>query len=146
MKISACVQSGQGRHNVVLSTNENTHSITIAPKPDGTGSSASGGELLLLAIATCYCNDLYREAGKRGIKLNQVEVEAEGDFPAEGAAGRNITYRTKVVGEAGLPEINALIAHTDEVAEIHNTLRPAVPIILSKFEALPWGEEPDTLS
>lgn len=146
MKINACVQSGRGRHNVVLSTNENPHSITIAPKPNGQGSSASGGELLLLAVATCYCNDLYREAGKRGMKLTQVEVEAEGEFPEEGAAGRNITYRARVEAEASLAEINALIAHTDEVAEIHNTLRTAIPVTLSKFESLPWGEDPETLS
>ncbi|HEX2861880.1 MAG TPA: OsmC family protein [Lacunisphaera sp.] len=146
MKLGACIRSGQGRHDVVLSTNENEHTISIAPKADGTGSSASGGELLLLAVATCYCNDLYREAAKRGIRLTHVEVAAEGEFPREGKPARNITYRARVAAEAPLADINALIAHTDTVAEVHHTLRTAVPVTLSKLEALPWGEEPDTVS
>jgi uncharacterized OsmC-like protein len=35
---------------------------------------------LFLALATCYCNDIYREAAKRNIKVDSVEVEVEGTF------------------------------------------------------------------
>jgi uncharacterized OsmC-like protein len=92
MKISARVQNGHGQHNVTLSTNAKAHSIVIAPKAEGYGSSVNGGELLLLALATCYCNDIYREAAKRGIKVTQVEVEAEGEFAAEGAPATKVSY------------------------------------------------------
>jgi len=68
MRMGARVQNSQGRHEVTLRTNESVHSLTIPPKPAGFGSSANGGELLFLALATCYCNDVYREAAKRGLK------------------------------------------------------------------------------
>ena len=84
MRISARVQNSQGQHQVSLATNDTVHSLSIPPKPTGFGSSANGGELLFLALATCYCNDIYREAAKRGIEVVGVEVEVQGDFGAEG--------------------------------------------------------------
>jgi hypothetical protein len=54
---------------------------------DGGGSSANGGELLCLALATCYCNDVYREAKKRGIGENPASAinaeVVEGLFPGD---------------------------------------------------------------
>ncbi len=58
MKIAARVENREGIHHVTLATDGRTHSIEIPPKPTGFGSSANGGELLFLALATCYCNDL----------------------------------------------------------------------------------------
>jgi uncharacterized OsmC-like protein len=40
--------------------------------------------LLFLALATCYCNDIFREAAKQGLKIDGVEVKVEGEFGAEG--------------------------------------------------------------
>jgi organic hydroperoxide reductase OsmC/OhrA len=62
MKISARLENSEAQHYVRVTTNDSSHSITIPPKPSGFGSSANGGELLFLALATCYCNDIYREA------------------------------------------------------------------------------------
>jgi uncharacterized OsmC-like protein len=109
--------------------------LSIAPKADGFGSSANGGELLFLALATCYCNDIYREAKKRRIEVQSVEVEVFGEFGGEGEGARNIQYRATV--EAGAPreEILALMRHTDTVAEIHNTLRSSVPVALAECNA-----------
>ena len=50
MKISAKVQNSEGQHHVTLRTNDNVHSLAIPPKPTGFGSSANGGELLVLGI------------------------------------------------------------------------------------------------
>src|SRR5574342_87340 len=99
MKVSSRVQNGEGQHLVTLRTNDNVHSLAIPPKPTGFGSSANGGELLFLALATCYCNDIYREAAKRGLKVEHVEVEVEGEFGAEGEPARNVTYRAKVAAQ-----------------------------------------------
>ena len=96
MKISAHVDNSEGQHQVTLTTNDNSHSIVIPPKPTGFGSSANGGELLFLALATCYCNDIYREAAKQDIKVERVEVEVSGDFGAEGEGAKNVTYSAKV--------------------------------------------------
>ncbi len=136
MRISAHVQNGQGRHQVTLRTDDRTHSLTIAPKATGSGSSVNGGELLFLALATCYCNDLYREAAKRGIRIERVEVEVQGDFGAEGEAARNVTYRAKVAAHADAEAIRALMQATDGVAEIQNTLRAGTSVRLSEVEVI----------
>jgi len=137
MKISARVLNSEGNHQVILRTNDNTHTISIPSRASGFGSSANGGELLFLALATCYCNDIYREAGKMGIKVESVEVEVEGDFEAEGTPARNVAYRAKVAAHASQEEIEALMMFTDQVAEIQNSLRGETPVVFSHIEATP---------
>jgi len=74
MKISACVANQRGEHQVSLRTDDREHSLLIVPKADGSRSSVNGSELLFLALATCFCNDLYRGATKRGMDIRRVEV------------------------------------------------------------------------
>ena len=136
MKVSAKVQNSGGQHHVTLRTNDNVHSLAIPPKPTGFGSSANGGELLFLALATCYCNDIYREAAKRGLEVERVEVEVEGEFGAEGEPARNVSYRAKVTAQASEAQIRELMSQTDRVAEIQNTLRLETPVILSGIEVV----------
>ncbi len=136
MKISAGVKNREGQHQVTLQTNEIVQSIVIPPKPTGFGSSVNGAELLFLALATCFCNDLYREAGKNGIKVQQVEVAVEGDFGAEGEPATNVTYRAKVTAQASEEDIRRLIKQTDRATEIQNTLRRGTPVVLTSFEAI----------
>ena len=134
MKIKANVQNSQGQHHVTLTTNDHSHSIIIYPKSSGLGSSVIGGELLFLALATCYCNDIYREAAKRNIEVKKVEVEVSGDFGAEGEGARNVSYSAKVHAKGTEEEIRALMEHTDTVAEIQNTLRAGTDVKLSGVE------------
>jgi len=136
VRISARVENSEGKHHVTLTTDNRVHSIHISPKPTGYGSSTNRAELLFLALATCYCNDIYREAAKRGIKVKQVEVEVEGDFGSEGEAAKNLTYRAKVVAQASEEAIRELMHHTDQVAEIQNTLRVETPVRLALVEAV----------
>ena len=136
MKINARIQNSRNNHQVTLQTGENIHSINIPPKAGGFGSSANGGELLLLALATCYCNDIYREAAKRNIKVDRVEVEVDGDFGAEGEPAKNVVYRAKVEAQASEAEIRDLMRFTDTVAEIHNTFRVETPVVLSQIEVI----------
>ena len=136
MKITARLHNREGEHQVSLSTNDNVHSLSIAPKASGFGSSVNGGELLFLALATCYCNDIYREAAKRGIRVESVEVEVEGEFGAEGESARNVRYHAKIAAQAGEEAIRALAVETDRVAEIQNSLRAAIPVTLGEVEAV----------
>ena len=136
MKISARVENSRDNHQVTLQTNDNVHSITIPPKATGYGSSANGGELLFLALASCYCNDIYREAAKRNIKVERVEVDVEGDFGAEGEPAKNVTYRAKVFAQASEEDIREMMKFTDTVAEIQNTLRIETPVVLSQIEVV----------
>ena len=134
MKISARVANGNGVHQVRLSTNGREHSLAIPPKPEGFGSSANGGELLFLALATCYCNDVYREADKRGLRIEHLDVEVSGEFGGEGEPARNIVYRASAVSKAPRAEVLSVLRHTDSVAEIQNTLRQAVSVQLTDCE------------
>ncbi len=136
MRISARVENSEGKHHVTMATDNRVQSINIPPKPTGYGSSANGGELLFLALATCYFNDIYREAANRGINVKQVEVEVEGDFGSEGERAKNVTYRAKVVAQASEEAIRELMHHTDQVAEIQNTLRVEAPVRLGLIEAV----------
>ncbi|HEX5830948.1 MAG TPA: OsmC family protein [Gemmatimonadaceae bacterium] len=99
-------------------------------KPDGGGSGINGGELLCLALATCYCNDLYREAARRGLRLTGVEVDVVSEFGAAGEPARRIAYSAHVHSDAPAAEIEALLQHTDRVAEVHNTLRAGIAVEL----------------
>ena len=134
MKIKANIQNSQGQNHVILTTNDNSHSIIIPPKSSGLGSSVNGGELLFLALATCYCNDIYREAAKRNIPVEKVEVEVSGDFGAEGEGAKNVSYSTKVHAKGTEEEIRKLMEYTDTVAEIQNTLRAGTDVKLSGVE------------
>ena len=91
MKIRATISNERDHNAVTLCTNESVHSINIPSKASGLGSSANGGELLFLSLATCYCNDVYREAGSRGIDIIGVEVEVDGEFGAIGEPARNVS-------------------------------------------------------
>jgi organic hydroperoxide reductase OsmC/OhrA len=136
MKISARLHNSLDNHQVTLTTDGQSQSIHIPPKSTGFGSSANGGELLFLALATCYCNDLYREADRQGIRLFSIEVEVDGDFEGVGEPARNVSYRARVIAQASQEAIQALMVHTDQVAEIQNTLRVATPIMLNQIEAI----------
>jgi uncharacterized OsmC-like protein len=85
-----------------------------------------------LSIATCFCNDIYREAGKRNIAVSEVEVTASCEFGPEGEAGTNFTYKVFVKSNAGEEELKDLIKHTDRIAEIQNTIRKGTPIKLEE--------------
>ena len=128
MEISATLQNGRGAHRVSVSTAGSAQQVAIAPKDSGQGSAVNGGELLMLALATCYCNDLYREAAQLGIALDHVEVEARADFDGVGMAARNVRYRARIESPAPAARIEALLDRTDAVAEVHNTLRAGAAV------------------
>ena len=97
MIVSARVQNSLDNHQVTLTTNGQSQSLQISSKPTGFGSSVSGGELLFLALATCYCNDIYREAESQGIRVFSVEVEVSGEFAGIPATGKDVRVPLCVV-------------------------------------------------
>ncbi len=136
MQAVARIRNWQGEHHLDVSMGRHAAAIDIAPKPIGLGSSVSGGEMLAAALATCYCNDVYREAGKMGIEVLSVEVECKAEFPAEGAAAASVSYSARIRAKASEAQIRELAARTDGVAEIHNSLREPVKVRLEKIEAV----------
>jgi organic hydroperoxide reductase OsmC/OhrA len=129
--IEAQVDDGRDAHRASVATNGVARDIAIPPRATGFGSSANGGELLCLALATCYCNDTYREAALRGIEVTHVAVHVEAEFGAPGEPAGAIRYRADVTARAAADDIRALMLHTDGVAEIQGTLRRAMPVEFS---------------
>jgi uncharacterized OsmC-like protein len=132
MNITAHVVNRQTSHLVQLKSGEREHSFSMSPKPDGFGSLVTGGELLMMALATCYCNDLYREARRRGLEIAGVEVEVMGEYIGEGLPLESIRYRAMAWTPATREKVFELMTHTDAVAEILNTVRKSAEIALTE--------------
>lgn len=130
MQITAIVTNSATGHEVIVRTGNSAQHLSVLPKSSGKGSAINGGEFLMLALATCYCNDLYREAERLAVPIEGVEVEASAEFPGIGLAATNITYRATVSSSASSSAIAQLLRETDAVAEIHNTVRAGVPVEL----------------
>ena len=133
MQISASILNTGQQNEVKVSTNNGSKQLLVPSKSEGNGSSINGGELLFLALATCFCNDIYREAAKRQMQIRSVEVFVSGEFGDEGKPGFNIQYEAKVDGDATEEEIKDLIFYVDKVAEVHNTLRVGTPVTLKNI-------------
>ena len=128
MEIKATVANRTGEHVVTVATNGNERLLSIPAKATQPGSAVNGGELLFAALATCFCNDVYREAAKRGITISDVRVEVTGEFGGEGEPARNIRYHASVESNATPEQIRDLLNATDRVAEIQNTVRQGAKI------------------
>lgn len=94
----------------------------------------NGGEALLLALAICYCNDVYREAAKHDIVVKQVEVQVDGEHNGtEGQVMESLSYHVSIDADAPQDVIEQMLRKTDTLAEIHNTLRQGTPVVLGKL-------------
>ena len=130
MEISAMGRNAGTSHDVVVCSDATRQALSSQSKRAGGGSAVNGGEFLMLALATCYCNDLYREAQRLGISLQPVEVEARAQVPGIGLAATGIRYRANVTSSASATQILDLLHQADAVAKVHNTLRAGVSVAL----------------
>lgn len=130
MLISAHLHNRPGAQDVRLTTRGVQHPLDVPPRASGRGSSASGGELLCLALATCYANDLFREAPEFGVVVDEVAVDVDGTWGGAGEPAAGFTYRVWIRAQGAPEQIRALADHTDRVAEVHHTLRRGVPVLL----------------
>ena len=134
MKITATILNSLSQNDISVATDGNPRSIIIPAKSNGQGSLVNGGELLFLSLATCFCNDIYREAARRNITINSIEVHVSGEFGMEGAPASNISYTVNVQSASPKSIIGELVKHVDAIAEIHNTLRMGVKVTLEGVE------------
>ena len=98
----------------------------------GGGRGFNGGQLLFLAVAGCVSNDLFREAGLRGIGLDKVIVRVSGDFIGEPAVSSD-KYEVEISGDANEDRLRELVEHVDRIAEIPNSLRQGTPVVLKRI-------------
>ena len=89
----------------------------------------NGTELLCLAVGACYTNEIFLEAGRRGIRMGSVHV----DVSADGASpnGCHITASMRVEADADESTMAELIEHADRVAAIPNLLRLGTSVRLT---------------
>ena len=113
-----------------------TLTIDRPEQAGGMGLGFNGGELLLLAIGGCYCNDIFREAAKLGMVIKSVQVDVQADWGGDPVRAQNVTYSTRIEAEASEAAILALIEQTDRVAEIPNSLRLGTPVLLTEAQAI----------
>ena len=85
---------------------------------------------MFAALGTCFCNDLYREASKRNITVQDVDVEVTGTFGSHGEPAHDVTYHVKVRADASQTAVDDVIRATDSLTEIQNTLRPGCAVRL----------------
>jgi uncharacterized OsmC-like protein len=136
MKYRASLHNIDGKLDVLMKRGDIVSELELPPRRSGFGSSISGGEILFLAIATCYCNDLYREGKKLGIQVDNVEVHVDGDFMAAGHPAENVQCKIMVTAQASEDKIRELVAHTDKIAEIPMSIRKGTAISLSEVVAV----------
>ncbi len=117
-------------------SNGRSVSIDRAESAGGLGIGFNGGELLLLAVGGCYCNDLFREAAKMKIKIKGVSVQVEADWGGDPVRAMNLSFSVRVESPAPKTQIEELIRHTDRVAEIPNSLRLGTEVKLRAFEVI----------
>ena len=132
MEYTASVRSTAGSHDVTVAAGGWHRTLDLPAREDAPGSAVSGGELLLLALATCATNDVHREAAARSLPVTSVDVEVSGWFDAPGARARDVSYRVTVVSPAPEDEVRALVAHVDAIAEVHGTLRNGTQVRLDE--------------
>jgi putative redox protein len=119
---NACVAIGWAGHR--------TLTIDRETQAGGMGLGFNGGDLLLLAIGGCYCNDLFREAAKLGKVMKSVQVDVEADWGGDPIRAQHVTFAARIEAEASEADILALIEHTDNATYTHllNVKRVAFPI------------------
>ena len=96
----------------------------------GRGLGFNGGQLLNLAVAGCVSNDLFREAAKRGIRLDRVRIVADSDYVGSPAMSTRIDYEVEVSGDASAEALADLVAYVDQIGEIPNSLRRGTEVRL----------------
>lgn len=130
MRLSARVKKTLDSQEAWVLRGQGAEAVSLRPEEISRWPNLNGGELLVLAVATCYANDLFREAAMLKISISEVEVEASAEFDAVGQPASSIEYRVSANGGSADEEIQRLILHTDSVAEVHLTIRNGVPVKL----------------
>ncbi len=91
------------------------------------GPIVNGGQALHLSVALCVLNDTYREAGRLGVAVDGVAVEADGGFDDEWRS-TGIDYRVTIDSPASPDALARVRAVVDEVAEIPRAIRHGAPV------------------
>ncbi len=112
--------------------------ITIG-RPKGVGGDGfgySGGQVLVLAVGTCFYNNLYYAADERGIKIISVELEVTSGWTEEPKVSSGIIISAQVEAEASPNEIEELIHHANRVSVVSNSVRQGATVAMGSIQAI----------
>ncbi len=140
MQVRATLSNTVTEHTLVTSAGSDENPLAIDAKTGARGSAVNGGELLCAAVATCFCNDLFREAGAFDLEVIDITVRVRAEFGGPGDPARHICYTVEVTAVGEEHAIRDLVRHTDSVAEIHNTLRLGMTVLLEDVQVRSVGQ------
>jgi uncharacterized OsmC-like protein len=123
-----------GQVTAIGSADSSTLVVDRPVEAGGGGTGFNGGQLLYLAVAGCISNDLFREAMRIGIRLDNVVVRVSGDFSGDPAVSTDIQYEVEISGDAGERSLRELVEHVDRIAEIPNSLRGGTRVVLRRID------------
>jgi putative redox protein len=98
----------------------------------GRGQGFNGGQLMYLAVAACYSNDLFREAATANIQLARVVVIVDGDFASRGSVSSPIAVDVELEGNAPQADLDRLLDEVDRIAEIPASIRQGTPVSIRR--------------
>src|SRR5207245_1391262 len=98
------------------------------PRASPSRRTSPGAHLLHLAATGCVLNDIYREAGELGIRIDGVRVSAEGGFDAQTWVSSGIRYRVELSSPASAQELAVLLDRVDDLAEIPRAIRAGTTV------------------
>lgn len=107
-----------GRHTVVIDRPEG--------KAGGMGLGFSGGELLALALAGGYANNLRFVAYEMRVELGAISVTAEVEVEGDRIAGAAIELKLGPAPEGA--DMAALIARANEKSTVSNSVTAGFPV------------------
>jgi hypothetical protein len=90
-----------------------------------------------LEIGGCSGNDIFREAGKRGILVRNVQAKVRSDWSGEPVRAQNVSFDEAVEADASQQDILDLIDRTDPVAEVPKLIVLRTRVKLAEFKAIP---------
>ena len=123
--------SVDGRATALGSAGPFTLVVDRAPEVGGRGLGFNGGQLLNLAVAACFSNDLFREAARLSIDLRRVRVTAHSEYGGTPVVSGPIEVELEIDGNAPTERLAELVSLVDRVAEIPNSLRQGTQVRLA---------------
>jgi len=132
-QVNVRIHSQQGIDTEIVGLGKGKLTADRNPKvgtPGGMG--FGGGEILCLAVGTCYYNNLRREANHRNIELVLIEIEVTADWDDPSPIASEIRIKPKIESQASQDEIESLLEYAIQVSSVANTISHTVPVRLDR--------------
>jgi hypothetical protein len=127
------------RHDAATATGwVNGRSLTV-DRTRAAGRAGEGpnhNELLCLALAAGYTDELLEEAERRSIVVERARVTVEAETGHGGRTTRNLALAVRLETDEHEPAVMELIEHTDRVSEVLKVIRLGTPVRLADVQLL----------